>query len=82
MLPIGKDVPSDNTYFVASLGGNGNALWATRFALGATSPTIAIASVLDDNVYVTGALEGTTDLGKGALTSAGGDDAFVAKFGP
>jgi hypothetical protein len=28
------------------------------------------------------ALEGSTDLGKGALTSAGGDDVFVAKFAP
>ncbi len=82
VLPIGKDAPFDNTYFVASLGGNGNAVWATRFALGATSPTIAIASVLDDHVYVTGALDGTTDLGKGALTSAGGDDVFVARFAP
>lgn len=82
VLPIGKDIAFDNTYFVASLAGNGNALWATRFALGLSAPTIAIASVLDDTVYVTGALNGTTDLGKGALTSAGGDDVFVAKFAP
>ncbi len=82
VLPIGKDTPFDNTYFVASLDGNGRAVWASRFALGASYPTIVIASVLDDTVYVTGALNGSTDLGKGALTSAGGDDVFVAKFAP
>jgi hypothetical protein len=82
VTPIGKDVTFDNTYFVAALSGQGDALWATRFALGATSPTIVIASMLDDTVYVTGALEGTTNLGKGALTSAGDDDVFVAQFAP
>ncbi len=64
------------------MSGNGNPLWATRFALGASYPSIAIASVLDDSLYVTGALNGSTDLGKGTLTSAGDDDVFVAKFAP
>lgn len=82
VLPIGKDVPFDNTFFVASLGGNGDVVWATRFALGASYPTIAIASVLDDHLYVTGALNGTTNLGQKDLISAGGDDVFVAKFAP
>jgi cysteine-rich repeat protein len=34
------------------------------------------------NVFVTGAYTGTIDFGAGALTSAGGNDIFVAKFDP
>ena len=81
--PIGKDVPFDNTYFVAALSGTGDAVWATRFALaGRRLPLIAIIASIDDTLYVTGALDGTTNLGKGDLTSAGADDVFVAQFAP
>jgi len=42
---------------------------------------VAVATDLQDNIYVTGWFEGAVDFGMGAVTSAGGADGFVLKLG-
>lgn len=64
-------------------GGTGSYLWSRAYG-GPTFVDIvtvyAVAVAPDGSVVVTGSFGGTVNLGGGALTSAGGNDAFVAKY--
>ena len=57
-------------------------LWSERFGDASSQIALAVAVDVSDNVIVAGYFEGAVDFGGGALTSAGGYDVFVAKFGP
>ncbi len=82
---FGDDSLTSNTstdMFVAKFDTDGNYLWGRCF--GYLDPQIGnFAKVAADsmgNVVVAGSLDGTADFGGGPLTSAGGDDIFVACF--
>jgi hypothetical protein len=68
--------------YVAKFDTNGNYVWAQNYGdsnyQGATSVAVDSAN----NIIVVGFEAGTINFGCGALTSAGGDDAFVAKLSP
>lgn len=82
VMPIGTTIVYDTSYFVTRMSSNGGTVWAARFAWPDGNPAIFVSAALDDTAYVAGSLKGSTDLGQGALTSAGGDDVFVAKYAP
>jgi hypothetical protein len=67
--------------FVAKFGSDGAHLWSKRFGDGNVQHANAVAVDASGSVIVTGDFKGTVDFGGGALTSAGGSDIFVAKFG-
>ncbi|WP_153821323.1 hypothetical protein [Polyangium spumosum] len=58
----------------------GEVVWAKRFGDADTQQAYAVASDAMGNIYVGGRVFGSVDFGNGVLTSAGSDDAFVAKF--
>ena len=66
--------------FVAQLDSGGNHVWSKRFGDGnhQYAPAVAVDGL--DNVLVAGYFVGTVDFGGGVLTSAGGEDIFLAKF--
>ncbi|MFT3766651.1 MAG: SBBP repeat-containing protein [Minicystis sp.] len=66
--------------FVASLNANGNHFWSKIFgnASNQTAGGLDIDSV--GNVVITGNAAGKIDFGGGMLTSAGGNDVYVAKL--
>jgi hypothetical protein len=71
----------DHDIYVAKFGPNGDHLWSKRFGDADDQDGYSIAVDGSGNVIIMGALEGTVDFGGGALTSAGGYDIVVAKFG-
>ena len=68
--------------FVAKFGSDGAHVWSKRFGDGYGQLAQAVAVDPSDNVIVAGYFAGSVDFGGGALTSAGYDDAFVAKLAP
>ena len=69
--------------FVVKLNPAGNHVWSNSFGEAGTAQTgRAIATDATGNVLVAGDFTGTIDFGGGALASAGGTDAFVAKLDP
>src|SRR4029453_9449111 len=66
--------------FVTKFSTLGAPLWAKR--VGGTSSDIGRALAVDDSgaIVVTGYFKGTADFGGGALTSAGSNAIFVAKY--
>jgi hypothetical protein len=67
--------------FVAKFTSSGAAVWAKRFGDACDNQDgTAIATDSTGNVIVTGGFKCTVDFGGGALTSAGLQDIFVAKF--
>jgi len=68
--------------FIAKFDTNGQHLWSQCFGDGSNQDAYGIAIDGSGNVIVTGWFQGTVDFGGGALTSAGLDDIFVAKFDP
>jgi len=67
--------------FLAKFDSNGNHLWSKRF--GGSDYDWGYSVSIDSlgNVYITGTFYSSTiDLGGGALTNAGYDDIFLAKF--
>ncbi len=66
--------------FLAKLGPAGAHVWSKRFGDGDNqfAPAVAIDGL--DNVFVAGYFRGAMDFGGGPLTSAGGEDIFLAKF--
>jgi len=66
--------------FLAKYDGNGSHLWSKR--LGGTDYDAGRTVSFDSNgdVMVSGRFRGTVNFGGGALTSAGGDDIFLAKY--
>jgi hypothetical protein len=70
--------------FVAKYDRDGALLWATRVG-GSFAFRLGIATTERGDSYVTGLFGGTATFGQGepnetALTSAGGNDIFVAKY--
>jgi hypothetical protein len=61
---------------------SGKHLWSMSFGDGSDQGALAVAVDASGNVIGTGFFNGTVDFGGGVLTSAGGMDVFVAKFGP
>jgi hypothetical protein len=55
-------------------------LWSKRFGDANSQQALAVAGDASGNVIVAGTFAGAVDFGGGALTSAGQDDIFVAKF--
>jgi hypothetical protein len=68
--------------FLIKLAPDGSHVWSKRFGDAGIQVGYAVATDGADNIVVVGAFSGTIDFGGGALTSAGGNDVFVAKFGP
>jgi hypothetical protein len=68
--------------FVAKLSASGSPLWGKRFGDAAEQRVTSVASDATGNVLLTGYFQGSLDFGKGAITSAGGKDIFIAKLGP
>ncbi|HEX9148549.1 MAG TPA: hypothetical protein VF958_05230, partial [Thermoanaerobaculia bacterium] len=66
--------------FVAKYSASGAHLWSRRF--GGASDDYAESVTVDGagDVAVSGYFSGSADFGSGVLTSAGGSDAFVAKY--
>jgi hypothetical protein len=67
--------------FVAKLNSAGVHQWSQRFGDQTNQVPQSVTTDANGNVVVTGGFGGTVDFGGGALTSAGLDDIFVAKFG-
>jgi hypothetical protein len=67
--------------FVAKLDPMGGHVWSKRAGDAAAQSASGVAAD-ESGVLVAGAFAGSIDLGAGALTSAGGTDAFVAKLAP
>ena len=62
-------------------GTSGAHLWSKRFGGNSDNDNVGPAVIdAEGNVVVTGHFSGTTDFGGGALTSAGLQDIFVAKY--
>jgi hypothetical protein len=68
--------------FVAKYSGSdGRHLWSRHVeGTGISNTAYGIAVDSSGNVLVTGVFTGTADFGGGPLTSAGGDDIFIAKY--
>lgn len=66
--------------FVAKLDTDGNHVWSKTFGDAGAQSGKAVDVDLAGNVVVTGDFAGTVDFGGGALTSAGGNDVFLASF--
>lgn len=66
--------------FVAMLDTTGGPVWTQRFGDSADQHLTSLAVDASGSVIVTGQFQGEIDLGAGPLTSAGGNDIFVAKL--
>jgi uncharacterized protein (AIM24 family) len=69
-----------NDIFVAKFDANGGHIWSRRFGDTDDESGYGVAADGSGNDIVTGSFQDTVDFGGGTLTSAGGDDIFVAKF--
>jgi len=72
-----------NDIFIAKYSPTGAHLWSKRF--GSTGSDIAYGVATDafGNIFVAGSFNNTVDFGNGiGLVSAGGSDAFLAKYSP
>jgi hypothetical protein len=69
--------------FVVKLDALGNHKWSKRFGDASSQLANAVAIGPGGVIYVGGQMSGSADFGDGVIkTSAGGDDAFLAKFDP
>ena len=68
--------------FVAKVDSSGSFVWATKAGGSSVAIGRAISALPDGSSIVTGAFMGTATFGSITLTSAGGDDVFVAKVDP
>jgi hypothetical protein len=68
--------------FVAKLDPSGAHVWSKRFGDASDQVGQGIAADSAGNVLVTGFFNGAMDFGFGVITSAGGNDIFVAKLTP
>ncbi|MDC0739910.1 hypothetical protein [Polyangium mundeleinium] len=66
--------------FVAILDGEGKHIWSRVFGDAAPQAAYGVAFTGSGDVVVAGEFDGSLDLGSGALQSAGGGDAFVARL--
>jgi hypothetical protein len=70
----GRDV------FVAKLDSDGNFVWATQAGGSDWNIARAVSTLTDGSSIVTGQFQGIATFGSTTLTSAGGNDVFVAKL--
>jgi YVTN family beta-propeller protein len=68
--------------FIAKFGPGGNHLWSHSFGDAGDQHGYSVSADNGGNVVLTGEFQGAVNFGGGGLTSAGGYDIFVAKFGP
>jgi hypothetical protein len=68
--------------FVAKFNALGNHLWSRGFGDANNQIALAVCSDGEDNVAVTGELEGTVDFGGGPRTCGGATDFFVVQLDP
>ncbi len=81
--PLAPAVDSGSSdVVVAKWSPEGKLLWASRFGDAAKQQVSGVAADSAGNVVVAGAFSGSIDFGGGPLTSAGGDDLYVAKLDP
>jgi chitodextrinase len=66
--------------YVAKYTSSGVHQWAKRFGGSSDDVSYAIAADSNGSVFIVGAFQGAVDFGGGALTSAGSQDIFVAKY--
>ncbi len=67
--------------FAARYGPSGKHVWSERYGSTANEIGNGVAVDASENVVVTGYFNGTVTFGGANLTSAGGDEVFVAKYG-
>ncbi len=76
---------TSNDIFLAKLTNTGMVTWTRRFgevdALDDLQSS-GVASTKAGEPVLVGSVKGTVDFGLGTLTSAGGYDGFIARFGP
>jgi len=78
-LPLSTTVKSD--FFVAGLDSNGKWLWAKKGDVSLEAVGNEIAADRQGNAYVAGYFKSTLQLGASKVTSNGGFDIFLWKFG-
>ena len=66
--------------FLVKLDPKGKQIWARRFGGPSSEAALYVGVDKFRNVYASGTFSGSFDLGGGLLTSAGGNDIFVAGF--
>jgi hypothetical protein len=66
--------------FVAKYDGSGNVVWAVNDGGSNSDDAYGVALDASDNIYVAGDFYGTAVFGADSLISAGGEDAFLAKY--
>ncbi len=66
--------------FIAKFDDGGGHLWSRRFGGTGIDRCRGVATDGTGNVFVTGHFQNTVNFGGGDLTSAGGNDIFIAKF--
>ncbi|MBU4263450.1 MAG: hypothetical protein KKC76_16450 [Proteobacteria bacterium] len=66
--------------FLAKFDGAGNHLWSRRFGDKYDQTGYGVAVDSNGQIVLTGSFSGKTDFGGGLLTSAGGQDIFLARF--
>ena len=67
--------------FLAKFNSDGAHLWSNKFGDGDSQFGKSVACDASGNIILVGDIYGSADFGGGSLTSAGGPDIFVAKFG-
>jgi hypothetical protein len=68
--------------FVAKYDPTGTPLWSTRFGDVSSQTLKGLTFDPQGNLWLTGILVGSADFGGGPVTSAGGEDMFVAELAP
>jgi hypothetical protein len=68
--------------FIARYDVNGGHLWSDGYGSTGSDNCLGIYGDGASNVVATGFFNGTVDFGGGPLVSAGGNDIFLAKYGP
>lgn len=72
--------PGTNDIFVAKYDANGNLAWVKSYGGYSNDKARAIAVDPAGNIYITGEISTTATFGSITVTSAGGEDIFIAKL--
>jgi hypothetical protein len=80
ITPFSAGPPHD--VLLVKLNAMGNHVFSRRFGDSGDQDGRAVGVDAMNNIYVLGEMAGSIDFGNGALSSAGGDDIVIAKFGP
>jgi FlgD Ig-like domain len=73
---------SGHDMYLAKFDPNGNHIWSDSYSSTGSESSSQLAVDASGNVVVGGRFDGTVDFGGGLLTTAGGNDVYVVKFGP